>query len=231
MNFKHFYKQRNVNNQRTKIFLCSFIFSLFILLTMKYKRVDGMVVVNGKKYQKRFGSRAEVWHETAFETTGLLRKKDLMMNKHGRIVSKEKHATAKKEKRLLEYGWGFKKGEFGPVKLSSKKMTKKVKHHKGGSFSSGLDLSGNYPDAVGVKSSTEPGTVFPTTLGGGFSLNGAPFPNSVGKISNPDGPGMSQQDLFLNPSDENPETLALTKGGRKHKLTKHKRTRRKQRRH
>ena len=43
------------------------------------------------------GSRAQVFHGTVDKTTGGLEKKDLMKNKHGRIVSVKKHKTAKKE--------------------------------------------------------------------------------------------------------------------------------------
>lgn len=45
---------------------------------------------------KRLGSRAEVWHESARQTTGGLRKSDLMKNKRGRIVSKKRHANGMK---------------------------------------------------------------------------------------------------------------------------------------
>lgn len=45
---------------------------------------------------KAVGSRAEVWHGTAKHTAGGLKKKDLMKNKHGRIVSRKMHETAKK---------------------------------------------------------------------------------------------------------------------------------------
>ena len=38
--------------------------------------------------------------------------------RHGRIVSKAKHATAKREKRLVKAGFGTKKGKFGFVKLN-----------------------------------------------------------------------------------------------------------------
>jgi hypothetical protein len=41
-----------------------------------------------------------------------------MQNHAGRIVSKAKHATAKKEMRLLKHGYGTQKGKFGFVKLS-----------------------------------------------------------------------------------------------------------------
>ena len=67
------------------------------------------------------GTRAEVMHGTAKKTSGGLKKEDLMYNKAGRIVSKEKHFTAKKEMRLLKHGYGTKKGKFGYVKVASKK--------------------------------------------------------------------------------------------------------------
>jgi hypothetical protein len=83
--------------------------------------------VNGKKYDSLIGSRAQVMHGTAYKTSGGLKKTNLIMNKAGRIVSKKKHETAKKEKRLLKAGYGTKKGQFGFVKLGhgSKKRSKK----------------------------------------------------------------------------------------------------------
>ena len=53
-----------------------------------------------KVYEHLEGSRAQVWHGTAFRTPGGLKKHDLMQNKRGRIVSVRKHKTAKKQKRL-----------------------------------------------------------------------------------------------------------------------------------
>lgn len=66
--------------------------------------------------EKTVGSRAEVWHGTALQTSGGLFKKDLLMNKNGRIVSRRKHLTAKKEKRLEKHGYFANKGKFGMVK-------------------------------------------------------------------------------------------------------------------
>ena len=68
-----------------------------------------------------FGSRAEVWHGNAKKTTGGLAKSDLIKNKHGEIVSKKKHLTAKKEKRLEKAGYFAKKGKFGYVKKTARK--------------------------------------------------------------------------------------------------------------
>ena len=39
---------------------------------------------------KTIGSRAEVWHNKALQTSGGLKKKDLVRNKYGYIVSKRK---------------------------------------------------------------------------------------------------------------------------------------------
>jgi len=73
---------------------------------------------------KTFGSRAEVWHGTSKKTTGGLTKKDLFQNKWGEIVSRKKHFTAKKDKRLEKYGYFAKKGKFGFVKKNVKTAKK-----------------------------------------------------------------------------------------------------------
>jgi hypothetical protein len=66
------------------------------------------------------GSRAQVMHGTAHHTSGGLTKKDLKMNKWGRIVSKAKSMKAKKENRLSKLGFKTQKGKFGIVKKSKK---------------------------------------------------------------------------------------------------------------
>lgn len=72
-----------------------------------------------------FGSRIQVYRGNAKKTSGGLTKSDLMMNKHGRVVSKAKHFTAKKEMRLLKHGYATKKGKFGFVKVGSKSRRSK----------------------------------------------------------------------------------------------------------
>ena len=57
------------------------------------KEADGMYHVKGKKFQVLIGSRAQVWHGTAYKTSGGLTRDDLHMNKHGRVVSKKKFQT------------------------------------------------------------------------------------------------------------------------------------------
>ena len=97
------------------------------------KSSDGMYHVKGKKFQVLIGSRAQVWHSTAYKTAGGLTKSDLHMNKHGRIVSRKKHTTAKAEKRLEKHGFFTRKGHFGAVRRDGKKSAKKSakKHSKG----------------------------------------------------------------------------------------------------
>jgi hypothetical protein len=92
-------------------------------MTRYSKSEDGKYHIKGQKYDVLVGSRAQVWHGTAFKTSGELKKSDLIKNKNDRIVSKAKHTTAKKEKRLLKHGYGTKNGKFGFVKLGkSRKM-------------------------------------------------------------------------------------------------------------
>lgn len=73
------------------------------------------------------GSRAQVWHGTADHTSGGLTKKDLMKNKHGRIVSRKKHFTAKREKRLVKAGFLTRKGHFGYVQKNSRRRGRKIR--------------------------------------------------------------------------------------------------------
>ena len=97
------------------------------------------------------GTRAQVWHGTSKKTSGGLTKSDLMMNKAGRIVSKAKHFSAKKEKRLLKYGYGTQKGKFGFVKIGSRKNRKGSKKMKGGMYSlSPANVDGQGIDGQGI---------------------------------------------------------------------------------
>ena len=97
-----------------------------------HKSADGKYHIKGKKFEMLVGSRAQVHHGTAYKTSGGLTASDLMMNKHGRIVSKKKHATAKREKRLEKAGYKPKKGKFVVMRKSmkSKKAHSTKKHRK-----------------------------------------------------------------------------------------------------
>lgn len=164
-------------------------------MTRFTKNANGSYNVNGKSYEMLSGSRAQVWHGTACKTSGGLKKSDLMQNKAGRIVSKAKHVTAKKEKRLVKAGYGTKKGTFGFVKLgtngkssSRSKTSSRGKTRKGGSCArlpglspatygktggkkykggAGLaPLSPSFYDGKGVGTSGADLQIYATTMGG-----------------------------------------------------------------
>ena len=109
-------------------------------MTRFTKDSSGKVHVHGKKFDSLIGTRAQVWHGTAYKTTGGLVKGDLIQNKAGRIVSKAKHATAKKEKRLVKAGYGTKKGKFGYVLLNGKKSRKSRKSRRGSKKRGGAEI-------------------------------------------------------------------------------------------
>tara|TARA_B100000927_G_C16043087_1_gene299918 strand:+ start:136 stop:459 length:324 start_codon:yes stop_codon:yes gene_type:complete len=93
---------------------------------------DGKYHIKGRSYKELFGSRQQVWNKTAFKTAGELERKDLIMNKRGRIVSKSKSIKTKKENgsRFKKAGYRLtRKGEgFGKQKLSktAKKSRRKT---------------------------------------------------------------------------------------------------------
>ena len=88
---------------------------------------SGTYTMKGKIYKELFGSREQVWNGTAYKTKYGLTKQGLVMNKWGRIVSADKHVSAKKEKRLEKYGYYAKKGKFGYQKRATKRHKNKKK--------------------------------------------------------------------------------------------------------
>jgi hypothetical protein len=104
------------------------------------------------------GSRRQVWNGTAKKTSGGLTKSDLMMS-HGRIVSKSKHFSAKKEMRLLKYGYGTQKGKFGFVKVGTKKHRKGRKKMRGGHAGVNMGLSPSGIDGQGITNYSSAGSV------------------------------------------------------------------------
>ena len=118
----------------------------------KFSRTStGKYSVAGRTFDVLIGTRAQVWHGTAYKTTGGLCKSDLMQNKSGRIVSKAKHMSAKKEKRLVKAGFLTKKGHFGFIKngKSMKKGRKGSRKMRGGMHA----LSPSNYDGQGVGTS------------------------------------------------------------------------------
>jgi len=105
------------------------------------------------------GTRAQVWHGTACHTTGGLYKKDLLMNKHGRIVSRKKHHSEKKGiiSRLFKKGFKPFKGKFGVSKghgdYGSRSSFKSYHSKKGGGPGTNMSLN---PMPVSGLNSTDP---------------------------------------------------------------------------
>jgi hypothetical protein len=98
-------------------------------MTRYTKTASGKYLINGKTYDMLVGSRASVYHGTAYKTTGELVKKDLVQNKNGRIVSVKKHTTAKRERRLEKAGYFTRKGKFGFVKKTPSSRSKSSRRH------------------------------------------------------------------------------------------------------
>ena len=94
--------------------------------TMKKKR--GKPCKKSVKIMQKFGSRRQVCvYGTAEKTTGGLTKKDLIINKWGRVVSRKKHAMGPKLLKNLmnskkKVGWVAKKGAFGAKKVTGKAL-------------------------------------------------------------------------------------------------------------
>ena len=112
-------------------------------MTRFTKSSTGKYVVSGKSYETLIGTRAQVWHGTSYKTSGGLTKGDILQNKNGRIVSRSKHSSAKKENRLVRAGYGTQKGKFGFVKLSGKSHKRSKKMRGGGPISNNNSNSNN----------------------------------------------------------------------------------------
>lgn len=77
------------------------------------KDPDGFYHASGQKFKELIGTRAMVFHGTAYKTSGGLTKSDLIQNsKTGRIVSRVKSIEAKKTRRLEKAGYKPVKGKF-----------------------------------------------------------------------------------------------------------------------
>jgi DVNP family len=91
---------------------------------------DGFYHINGKKYKDLIGTRACVYHETAYKTSGGLTKEDLELNKHGRIVSKKLATLAVEQNHLGDHKQPKESKEFGSLKSMKRKRSSKHKSQK-----------------------------------------------------------------------------------------------------
>ena len=88
------------------------------------KDSDGFYHANGQTFKELIGTRAMVFHSTAYKTSGGLTKSDLIQNnKTGRIVSKLKSIEAKKTRRLEKAGYKPVKGKFVIMRKSMANKT------------------------------------------------------------------------------------------------------------
>jgi hypothetical protein len=147
----------------------------------KFSRTStGKYSVSGKTFDVLIGTRAQVWHGTAYKTTGGLCRNDLMQNKAGRIVSKAKHMTAKKEKRLVKAGFLTKKGQFGFIKNG-----KSMKKGRSRSRSRSRKMRGGDDGPY-----NEPNDAF-STMKGGMAYGGPLSPHAY------DGKGVGTSGVYL----------------------------------
>ena len=87
---------------------------------------DGLYHIKGQKYKMLIGSKAQVFHGTAYKTAGGLTKTGVKKSKSsGKYVSKKASERAKNENRLGKAGWGTVKGKFGAVRIDNKRRTQK----------------------------------------------------------------------------------------------------------
>ena len=90
------------------------------------KKDDGLYHIKGHTYKMLIGSKAQVFHGTAYKTAGGLTKTGVKKSKSsGKYVSKKASERAKKENRLGKAGWGTVKGKFGAVRIDEKRRTQK----------------------------------------------------------------------------------------------------------
>ena len=68
------------------------------------KNKDGKYNIDGISYDTLFGTRTDVWNGKSYKTSGGLTKNDLMMNDHGKIISKKKHIYEVTNNRFIKCG-------------------------------------------------------------------------------------------------------------------------------
>ena len=179
-------------------------------MTRYSKGTDGKYHIHGSKFEVLIGSRAQVMHGTAYKTSGGLKKKDLMQNKSGRIVSKAKHVTAKKEKRLVKHGYGTQKGKFGYV-MTKKAMTKS--RSKSRKMAGGAPYGASYSpagiDGQGITNYSHNSTDVQMAAG---MAGGAPYGSSYSPAGI-DGQGVTN----YGSSSIDVQMAAGMAGGRRHK--------------
>ena len=125
-----------------EIFHCGFSIR-YNWLSIFSKLFSNTFIENMTDKIKAVGSKAEVFHGTARHTSGGLVRASLVLNKHGRIVSRKKQALGRKSiKHLFALGFKPKKGKFSLMRKSMAKGKKgKRSTKKRGGATEGASLS------------------------------------------------------------------------------------------
>ena len=76
-------------------------------LKKNMRNKKGTYTIAGQDYQKNEGTRQEVWDGIAYQTSGLLLKDDLILNKKGKLISKKKCILAAEQNHLESYNAGL----------------------------------------------------------------------------------------------------------------------------
>lgn len=101
-------------------------------MTRFTKTANGKYNIQGKVYDLLSGTRAQVWHETAYKTSGGLTKKTFFKTKTEESYPKQNMLHLKGDAIIEIWIWN-QKGKFGFVKVTgkSKKNNKKMKGGNG----------------------------------------------------------------------------------------------------
>ena len=94
------------------------------------RKADGKYHIGNQTYDMLKGSRPRVWHGTAHETAGGLKKVELKMH-NGRLVSRKKSDLAKSQKHLSGHLQPKGSGVFGTVTKKGKKAKRGTRKRKG----------------------------------------------------------------------------------------------------
>ena len=76
-------------------------------LKKNMRNKKGTNTISGQDYQKNEGTRQEVCDGIAYQTSGLLLKDDLILNKKGKLISKKKCILAAEQNHLESYNAGL----------------------------------------------------------------------------------------------------------------------------
>ena len=106
----------------------------------RYTKHNGKYSIKSKTYEMLAGTRAQVWHGTAYKTSGGLTK-DHLVYINGRVKSKSKHISAKKDNRLVKHGYVTRKGKFGTFKVNGSSMKRKSRKSRKSRKRGGSGLS------------------------------------------------------------------------------------------